>query len=288
MALYHDTFTQRQTMNRRDFEFYHYLDLEPPTVDFHHHDFYEVLFFVSGAVTYTVEGRSYLLRPGDIVLTNSRDIHRPEAAPGKPYERYVLWITGQLLEQIQQPGDDLTACFRDAAQKQYKLIRPDGDVLAQLQKLCRRVLRLQREESFGSATLLYAAVAELLVYLNRAYFGTPSAIRRDVTESEAVNRAVAHIEAHLTEELTLDSLAEAVHLSKFYLNRQFKRYTGLTIHQFILKKRLITARAMLRSGASAMDACLGCGFNDYSNFLKAFKREFGRSPRGIMSGGPGG
>lgn len=162
MALYHDTFTQRQTMNRRDFEFYHYLDLEPPTVDFHHHDFYEVLFFVSGAVTYTVEGRSYLLRPGDIVLTNSRDIHRPEAAPGKPYERYVLWITGQLLEQIQQPGDDLTACFRDAAQKQYKLIRPDGDVLAQLQKLCRRVLRLQREEFFGSATLLYAAVAELL------------------------------------------------------------------------------------------------------------------------------
>ncbi len=283
MALYHDTFTQRQTMNRRDFEFYHYLDLEPPTVGFHHHDFYEVLFFVSGAVTYTVEGRSYLLRPGDILLTNNRDIHRPEIAPGKPYERYVLWITGQILEQIQRPGDDLTACFRDAAQKQYRLIRPGGDALAQLQRLCRRILHLQREDAFGSATLLYAAVAELLVYLNRAYFDTPSAIRQDVTESEAVNRAVAHIEVHLTEELTLDSLAEAVHLSKFYLNRQFKQYTGLTIHQFILKKRLITARTMLRSGVSAMDACMGCGFNDYSNFLKAFKREFGRSPRQIMA-----
>ncbi len=281
MALYHDVFTQRQTMLSRDFEFYHYLDLEPPRVDFHHHDFYEVFFFVSGTAGYTVEGRSYQLRPGDILLTNNRDIHRPEVAPGKPYERYVLWLTGAFLEQVQRPGDDLTACFLDAARKGYKLIRPGEGVLVQLQGLCRRILALQREDAFGSATLLYAAVTELLVYLNRAYFDTPSAIRQDVTESEAVNRAVAYIEAHLAEELTLDTLAEAVHLSKFYLNRQFKRYTGLTIHQFILKKRLITARTMLRSGASAMDACMGCGFNDYSNFLKAFKREFGQSPRAL-------
>lgn len=50
-------------------------------------------------------------------------------------------------------------------------------------------------------------------------------------------------------------------------------------YQFILKKRLITARTVLRSGPSVMDACMGCSFNDYSNFLKAFKREFGRCQR---------
>ncbi len=284
MAQYRDIFTPRQTMNRKDFEFYHYLDLDPPTVTFHHHDFYEVFFFVSGTVTYTVEGRSYQLRPGDILLTNNRDIHRPETAPGKPYERYVLWITDSFLQQLQKAGDDLTACFRDAEQKQYKLIRPDGDVLIRLQKLYVRILRLQREDAFGSSTLLYAAVSELLVYLNRAYFGTPSAIRQDVAEDETVNRAVRYIEAHLTEDLTLDDLAEAVHLSKFYLNRRFKQFTGLTVHQFILKKRLITARTMLLSGVSAMDACMGCGFNDYSNFLKAFKREFLLSPRQLLGG----
>lgn len=283
MAVQRDVFTQRQTMNHPDFEFYHYLDPEPPSVALHHHDFYEVFFFISGTVTYIVEGRSYSLRPGDILLTNSRDIHRPETVSGKPYERYVLWITGDFLERIQRPGDDLTACFRDAARKQYKLIRPSGDVLIQLQKRCGRMIRLQRENSFGSSTLLYAAVAELLVYLNRAYFDTPSAIRQDVTESETINGMVAYIETHLTGELTLDGLAEAFHLSKFYLNRQFKQYTGLPVHQFILKKRLITARAMLRSGASATEACMGCGFNDYSNFLKAFKREFGQSPREVMS-----
>lgn len=279
MPLYHDEFTQRQTMNAGDFEFYHYLDLEPPVVDFHHHEFYEVFFFISGMVNYTVEGRSYQLRPGDILLTNNRDIHRPEVARGKPYERYVLWLNGEFLGKIQHPKDDLTACFCDAAQKQYKLIRPDGETLAQLQGLCRRIIGLQRENAFGSATLLYAAVTEFLVYLNRAYFDTSAEIRQDVTENEAVNQVVAYIESHLVEDLNLDSVADVSHLSKFYLDRQFKQYTGLTIYQYILKKRLITARTMLRSGASVMDACMGCGFNDYSNFLKAFKREFGRMPK---------
>lgn len=94
MAHYRDIFTLRQTMNRRGFEFYHYLDLDPPTAAVHRHDFYEVFFFVSGTATYTVEGRSCQLRPGDILLTNTRGIHRPETTPGKPYERYVPWIPG--------------------------------------------------------------------------------------------------------------------------------------------------------------------------------------------------
>ena len=80
-------------------------------------------------------------------------------------------------------------------------------------------------------------------------------------------------------EATLDRLAEACYVSKSHLGHQFKTYTGLTLYQFIIKKRVTVARNMIREGAPVMDACMKCGFNDYSNFLKAFKREFGRSPK---------
>ena len=282
MRSYHDEFTQRKTMNASDFEFYHYLDSIPPDVDFHHHEFYEVFFFISGTVRYTIEGRIYQLRAGDILLTNNRDLHRPEISPGKPYERYVLWLNENFVQMLARPGDDLTACFVDAAQRKYRLIRPDGETLAQLQGLCQRILAFQREQAFGSDTLLYAAVAEFLVYLNRAYFDTPDAIRRDITESEAINQIVEYIETHLTEPLSLIELADALHMSKFHLNRQFKQYTGLTVYQFIMKKRLLIARAMLRAGKPVTEASLACGFGDYSNFLKAFKREFGCNPKEIL------
>ena len=85
-----DEFTSRQTMLQSDFECYHYCDAIPPVVDFHEHEFYEILFFLSGNVSYIIEGRTYQLRPGDILLTNNRDIHRPVIQPGRPYERYVI------------------------------------------------------------------------------------------------------------------------------------------------------------------------------------------------------
>ena len=274
-----DIFTLRQTMQHSDFECYHYLDAVPPNVDFHEHEFFEVFFFQSGNVSYNIEGRIYQLRPGDILLTDNRDIHKPEIRPGKPYERYVIWIQPNFLLRVNETGTDLSQCFTDASQRKYKLIRPESDVTTHLKGICEKMLRSRDEDAFGSGTLAYIYLLEFLVYLNRAYFATPEEIRKDVTENEKINEVVAYINDNLTADLTLDQLAEACFISKSHLAHQFKTYTGLTLYQFIIKKRVTVARNMIREGASVMDACMKCGFNDYSNFLKAFKREFGRSPK---------
>lgn len=276
--MHKDTFTLRQTMQEPDFEFHHYYDQIPPVVEFHEHPFYEVFFFLSGNVQYIIEGRTYQLRPGDILLTTSRDIHRPEIQAGKPYERFVIWLADDFLERFQDHGDDLTACFAAAAQREYQLIRPDGETMVQLRRLCERVTEVQHAGGFGSRTLSYAMLTEFLVYLNRAYFDTPDSIRSDVTENEKINEIVAYINDNLSENLSLDQLASTFYISKFYLNNKFKQYTGLTVYQFIIKKRLTVARNMLRAGTPVMDACMRCGFGDYSNFRKAFKREYGRNP----------
>ncbi len=278
-----DIFTQRQIMERPDFECYHYLDPVPPVVDFHEHAFYEIFFFLSGDVSYIIEGRTYQLRPGDILLTDNRDIHKPDIRPGKPYERFVIWIDPGFLSRANMFGLDLTRCFTDASEKKYKRIRPESNVLTHLRSICEKMLRNRDDAGFGSGTLSYVYLIEFLVYLNRAYFTTPEDIRRDVTENEKVNGVVAYINDHLADDLTLDRLAEACYISKSHLMHQFKTYTGLTLYQFIIKKRVTVARNMIHEGTPVTEACMRCGFNDYSNFLKAFKREFGRSPKEFMA-----
>lgn len=94
-----------------------------------------------------------------------------------------------------------------------------------------------------------------------------------------INRVVEYINENLSQDLSLEKLAEICFISKSYLSHQFKTYTGMPLIQFIIKKRLTAARNMIRSGMPAMDACMLCGFNDYSNFHKAFKKEFGKSPK---------
>ena len=97
--MYKEEFNPSQIMKEKYFEFHHTYTEEPLTVEFHQHPFYEIFFFLSGNVNYIIEGRTYNLRPGDILLTGSLDIHRPDIHPGKPYERIVIWLADDLFTQ---------------------------------------------------------------------------------------------------------------------------------------------------------------------------------------------
>ena len=266
-------------MTERYYEFHHSYNETPPTVEFHQHPFYEIFFFISGNVNYIIEGRSYKLRPGDILLTSNADIHRPEVRPGRPYERIVIWLADDFFDHLKRfSGEDFTACFTDAALKDYRLIRPDDGTLIRLRQLCEQMSDAKFSKKLGSAALTQAYLIEFLVRVCRAYYDTPESVKNDITEDEKVNQVIGYINENLADSLSLDNLAGRFYISKFYLSRRFKQFTGLTIYQYIMKKRLITARNMLRAGNPVTGSCLQCGFNDYSNFLKAFKREFGENP----------
>ncbi len=278
--MHKEQFNPSQIMNERYYEFHHTYNEVPPVVEFHQHPFYEIFFFLSGNVNYIIEGRSYKLRPGDILLTSSSEIHRPDIFPGKPYERIVIWLADDFFEALHDFFDeDFTACFTDAALKDYRLIRPDSGNIAYLMQLCSQMSDAKRSKEMGSTALASAYLTQFLVYVSRAYYDAPDSVKHDITENEKVNQLITYINENLCEELSLDQLACKFYISKYYLSRQFKQFTGLSLYQYIMKKRLSLARNMLRTGSSVMDACLYCGFNDYSNFLKAFKREFGQNPR---------
>jgi AraC-like DNA-binding protein len=76
-----------------------------------------------------------------------------------------------------------------------------------------------------------------------------------------------------------DTLAKRLFISKYHLMRQFKAETGYSIHQYIANKRILFARDLIARGESPTDACYRCGFRDYTVFARAFKKQFGRSPR---------
>lgn len=282
--MYEDKFTLKQTMTNPNFEFYHYRDTVPPKIELHQHPFYEIFFLISGDVEYVIEGKTYHLRPGDILLTNNKDIHKPNIAEGKVYERYVLWISDDFFNHINMCGEDLSSCFIDASGKDYRLIRPDNDSLIRLKYIAENIMRAKHSTEFGSYALTAAYIMEFLVKLSRCYFNvidnssTLNKIKNDVTENSLVNNTLLYINGNITSDLNLDDIAAKMYVSKFYLSRLFKQFTGLSIYQYIIKKRLTISRNLIKEGMPVTDAYINCGFNDYSNYHKAFKREFDKNP----------
>jgi AraC-like DNA-binding protein len=91
---------------------------------------------------------------------------------------------------------------------------------------------------------------------------------------------VRRIEDQVDTPLTLGGLAEEAGLSPYHFLRTFERLTGLTPHQYILRARLReAARRLAIQRARVIDIALDCGFGDVSNFNRAFRAEFGVSPR---------
>ncbi len=102
-----------------------------------------------------------------------------------------------------------------------------------------------------------------------------------LSERLKLSALLKHINLHINENLSLDELAQRFNLSKFYLTRRFKELTGLSLHQFIVKKRLTRARYLISVGTDPYCAAVDAGFNNYSHFSRTFKAYFGQNPSTI-------
>jgi AraC-like DNA-binding protein len=102
-----------------------------------------------------------------------------------------------------------------------------------------------------------------------------------------VTRTIRAIEHHPDATLTLGRLARDAGLSPYHFLRTFERITGITPHQYIVRARLREAamRIALEPGR-ILDIALESGFGDVSNFNRAFRSEFGLSPRAYRIGLP--
>lgn len=273
-------FTTRQYMINHDFEFFHNRDMSLFEVDYHSHDFYEVYFFVSGYVTYIIEGKAYKLKPGDIILVNNKEIHKLVIGNGAVYERIVIWIDPGYISRLCTDSTDLFMCFEYSSRRKYNLLRPNIESLTYLRSIAAKMEKANSSMGFGSEVLKNVYLNELIVYLNRAYLETSEdEIEADIENNPKISEIIKYINLNIHEEITLDKLAMQFFISKYHLLREFKKYTGYTIHHYIQKKRLIMARALLKEGGKVLDAAMHCGFGDYSNFIRSFKKEYGISPR---------
>ena len=260
-----------------DFRLFHLKDDRGTKVDYHYHEFCKIVLLLSGSGSYTVEGRRYLLLPGDIVLVGSRCVHKPEFEEGISYERMILYISPSLLAENSVPDYSLEDVFSG---KPGHVLRPAEDVRRRLRSLAEQLESEMAASGGENAILSRCTLLRLLVEIGRAMQKTGSELPEPVVPRDGkILDILRYLEANLAEDISIDDLAAQFFISKYHLLRKFDAQVGTTVHRYILQKRLLNAKQLLAGGVPPNEVCQYCGFGDYANFYRAFKAEYNQTPR---------
>ena len=273
-------FDPRQSMTSSTFEVFHYRDAKFEGVAVHQHDFYEVYFFISGNVEYSVEGKSYHLNRGDLLLINPLELHQPRIGPDQDaYERIVLWINKNYLSRLCTNNTSLSQCFDNTNPQHTNLLRLSRPQQKYISSKLSELLEESTSEDYGSDLAAEAILTRFLVELNRLTLTSTKKIEVEKTDSPFIPDILSYINQHYCEKISLASIADEFFISKYYLSHAFNSVVGTSVNRYITLKRLINAKQMLSSGIKPTTAAMHCGFNDYAGFYRAFTAEYGITPK---------
>lgn len=265
--------TEKTGYLNEDFRLFHIKDQTKKEFSYHYHDFHKVVIFISGKAAYHIEGKSYQLKPWDILLVDRHAIHKPEIDPSVPYERFILWIKNDL------PQSDLLKCFQKANDRSYNLIRLNPDVQEKLKDILLEMEASAHTDGFCKDILTQSLFLQFMVYLNRIFLEKQYIIDpKSYTFDSQIDSLLRYINHNLDENLSVENLASKYYVSKYHLMHKFKEETGYTIHSYIINKRLLLARTMISQGTPILKAAQESGFREYSTFARAYRKQFGKAP----------
>ncbi len=236
----------------------------------HNHDDYEIFLFLKGDAKYIVENKTYSLEPYDTIIVKKHELHRVFHNNPVSFHRKVLFISSSFLQKYNclEYEKQMLNTLASGNKIPGKLVRSSG-----LYDAFERYRIYSKEYTEKDNPVLTAIIIEILYLISQITdSSTPD------SSNSPINPVISYLNDNYTEHIDLDMLQDQFFISKYYLCREFRKATGLTVLEYVRKKRLAEVQKLHENGLSLLEAAVRSGFNSYSSFYRAYQKEFGCSP----------
>ncbi len=249
-------------------------------ISLHSHNHYELIYcsYVVD-VEYLVGSDRYRLQKGDIIVIPPGISHRP-LLPERlqaPYRRVLVWLSQEYLYQLQNLG---------LPSPQFpirpQLLRTAGTRWEYLGDLFQEGVSEAEKKAPGWEVALYGNTAQIMAHLYRA-FQDQSALPPLAEKPQLMDQVLEYIEANLASRITLADAAKHFFVSQSTITQTFRNKMGVSFYRCVTQRRLIAAKRLIEQEQPLESISMQVGFKDYSSFYRAFKQEYGISPRQYRS-----
>jgi AraC family transcriptional regulator len=241
----------------------------------HAHFEHTISYYFSGFCGCRIGVQTLEFQTGNIALINAGELHEDVLPKQMDYLMVGLkkeFIMG-LLREIGCAADELP---------HFSAPKLGGD--SQIKAICEELLSESDGRQLGREVLLRSVVTELAIYLLRHFVALNKVnlpkVHKDNGMPAHVMKAMEYLQDTFTESFDLERVSAAADLSKYHLDRVFKRATGLRPHTYVAMLRVERAKTILALTSKPIaDIALELGFADQSHFSNVFKQLSGLSPR---------
>ncbi len=252
---------------------------------YHCHDITELAFVMSGTGKYHIEGQIYEVSEGDLLIfkpgVHHQALYVPEAeVPATEF--FVgfcdVQLTGREPGEVPLPGGGY-------------ILHTSGELRQRIFHICSS---MEAESAIcwqGRYHMLKAYLMQLLLLVLKEQAQLPESMKgysfESVNKKYVVEQIVSYFEDHYNEKISLDTIAENMYLSPFYISKIFKSETGDTPIRHLIHIRLEKARELLvkEKEMSIQEVAAAVGYVDAYHFSKLFKKYYGQAPSRIRKGG---
>lgn len=241
----------------------------------HCHNAYEVYYFRGGEVDYMVEGTKYEPAPDSILLLSPHMFHGVKVRSEKPYCRFTVHFDSYVL------GIDrrklLLSSFGTVMQTPGQKIYYENVSRYQIPFYLDRLQEYRQipDPEMREQMIIIGIESLLAAILNMVQ--SENAVREDPCPDN-ISEIIWYLNRNLKEPISLDMISERFFISKHHLNKVFRKATGTTVVDYLIRKRISMAQHLLINGYSAQEAAAEVGFDDYSAFYRSYVRVTGHSP----------
>lgn len=235
----------------------------------HCHDKYEITCLLSASGRYIVEGCEHKVSNGTLIFITPMSYHKVELYTDKNPEGYTIKFSRDALSNSVLPVLDKLSDGDENHGSFYSADLVSEAIISVFDRLETAVYL----EKSDKKIYLEALLSEIIVLLSVA-----EGQRMVVSEDDLGARVARYLNLNFRKNISLDRLARRFFVSKYYLCRAFKLYSGISVHAYINQKRIIFAKSLIESGMTASRAAEKVGYGDYSAFYRAYVKILGKSP----------